>query len=59
VLAMENSTDGEQFYSITTGREEFTEAMAEYKERRFRSARHAVWNLQNDLNQALYRHKKG
>jgi hypothetical protein len=59
VLAMENSTDGEQFYSITTGRHEFAEAMPEYKERRFRSARHAVLHLKDDLNQAMYRHKKG
>jgi hypothetical protein len=59
VLTVENSADGAQFYSITTGRQEFAEAMAEYKERRFRSARHAVLNLQNDLNQAIYRHKKG
>lgn len=59
VLAMETSADGEQSYSITTGRKEFAEVMAGYKERRFRSARHAVLHLQNDLNQATFRHKKG
>jgi hypothetical protein len=60
VLAMENSANGgEQFYSITTGRKEFAEAMTEYKTRRFPSARHAVLLLQNDLNQAIYQHKKG
>jgi hypothetical protein len=60
VLAMEESANGsEQFYSITTGRKEFAEAMAEYKTRRFPSARHAVWHLQNDLNQTIYRHNKG
>lgn|SRR5487761_22411 len=59
VVAMENSANGQQYYSITTGRKEFAEAMTEYKTRRFHSARHAVFHLLNDLNQAIYRHKKG
>jgi hypothetical protein len=62
VLTMENSDDGGPFYSITaTGRQEHALAgvLSEYKERRFRSARHAVLHLQTDLNQAIYRHGKG
>ena len=61
VLAMENSADSPPFYSIATGRQEpvFAEVLVGYKERRFRSARHAVLELQTDLNRAIYRHKKG
>jgi hypothetical protein len=60
VLAMENSADSTPFYSISTGRHEppFAEVLAEYKERQFRSARHAILSLQADLNKAAYRHKK-
>ena len=61
VVALENSADGAPFYSITTDRKEPAVAgiLAQYKERRFRSARHAVLHLEKDLNQAIYRSKKG
>ncbi|MGD0154720.1 MAG: hypothetical protein ABSB50_01390 [Terracidiphilus sp.] len=61
VTAIENSADGESFYSITTDRKEpdFAALWAQYGERSFRSARHAVLHLQDDLNRAIYRNKRG
>jgi hypothetical protein len=61
VLTMENSGDGEPFYSISAGRQEqaLAEILSKFKERRFRSARHAVLQLQADLNQAIYRRGRG
>ena len=61
VLAMENSANSPPFYSIAAGRQEpaLAEVLAEYKERRFPSARHAVLELQTALNRAIYRHKRG
>jgi hypothetical protein len=61
VVALEDSRDGSSFYSIGAGRQEpaLAEVLAAYKERRFRSARHAVLELQTDLNRAIYGHKKG
>jgi len=61
VLTMENAGNGNPFYSITARREEpaLTEVVSGYKDRQFRSARHAVLHLQADLNQAMYRHRKG
>jgi hypothetical protein len=61
VLTMENSGHGGPSYSITAGGDEpaLAEVLSGYRERQFRSARHAVLYLQADLNQALYRHRKG
>jgi hypothetical protein len=61
VLTMENSGDSGPSYSITAGGEEpaLAQVLSRYKERQFRSARHAVLHLQADLNQAIYRHRKG
>lgn len=61
VLTMENSENGGRFYSITAGGEEpaLAEVLTGYKDRQFRSARHAVLHLQADLNQAIYRYRKG
>jgi hypothetical protein len=61
VLTMENSGDGVPSYSITSSRKEpaLAEVLSGYKERQFRSARHAVLHLQADLNHAIYRQRKG
>jgi hypothetical protein len=61
VLTMENSGNGTPFYSVTAGGQEpaLADVLSGYKDRQFRSARHAVLHLQADLNQAIYRHKKG
>jgi hypothetical protein len=61
VVAIENPGDGAPFYSITTaGANSVLAAVsASYKERRFRSARHAVLHLEKDLNEAIYCCKKG
>jgi hypothetical protein len=61
VVAMENSDDKAHSYSIATSFKNpvIGDVLANYKERKFRSARHAVLHLERDLNQALYRGKKG
>jgi len=61
VVAIENSGDIAPFYLIATASENsiLADVSTSYKERQFRSARHAVLHLKDDLNQALYRRKKG
>jgi hypothetical protein len=61
VVAMEDPDDKTRPYSIASSTKDPTVAdiLAQYKQRRFRSARHAVLHLERDLNQALYRGKKG
>jgi hypothetical protein len=61
VVAIEKSSEGAPLYSITTDCKEptFAELLAEYGERPFRSARHAILHLQEDMNRAIYQNKKG
>lgn len=61
VVVLEDSANGVPHYSITTAHEKtiLSDVSANYKERRFPSARHAVLHLERDLNQAIYRLKKG
>ncbi len=60
VVAMENADGGAPFYSIATSCKSpvISDTLAQYEQRQFRSARHAVLHLERDLNQALYRGKK-
>jgi hypothetical protein len=61
VVAMEDPDDARPSYSIATSSKEPTivDVLARYQDRKFRSARHAVLHFERDLNQALYRGKKG
>ncbi len=61
IVAMENAGDGVPYYSITASDENpiLASVAVSYKERRFRTARHAVLHLEKDLNQAIYRARKG
>jgi hypothetical protein len=61
VVAMENPDDLARSYSIATSSKNpmLADILARYQDRKFRSARHAVLHLERDLNQALYRGKKG
>jgi hypothetical protein len=61
VVAVEDPHDKARSYSIaaSTTNSAISDILAQYKERKFRSARHAVLHLERDLNQALYRGKKG
>jgi hypothetical protein len=61
VVAMENVDGGPPFYSIATSCKEpaISDIPAQYKERKFSSARHAIIHLERDLNRALYLGKKG
>lgn len=61
VVAIENSDDRAPFYLIATASENsiLADVSASYKERQFRSARHALLHLKDDLNRALYRCRKG
>ncbi|MGA7449836.1 MAG: hypothetical protein WBW73_00680 [Rhodoplanes sp.] len=61
VVAMEDPGDKAQSYSIATSLKNpvIADVLAQYKERKFPSARHAVLHLELDLNQALYRARKG
>jgi hypothetical protein len=61
VVAMEDIDDRARSYSIATSCKNpvIADILAQYKERQFRSARHAVLHLERDLNQALFRGKKG
>jgi hypothetical protein len=61
VVAMEDPDDAARSYSIASSSKTpgITDILEQYKERKFRSARHAVLHLERDLNQALYRSKKG
>jgi hypothetical protein len=60
IVAMEDPDDTARSYSIGSSCKEsaITGILAQYKQRKFRSARHAVLHLERDLNQALYRGKK-
>jgi len=61
VVAIEHAADGGSSYSIAGafGHSVVADVSARYKGRRFRSARHAVLQLEKDLNQTIYRCKKG
>jgi len=61
VVAMEDPDDRARSYSIATSCKNpvIADILAQYKKRKFRSARHAVFHLERDLNQALYRGGKG
>jgi hypothetical protein len=61
LVAMEDPDDKARSYSIATSFKNpiIADILAQYKERKFSSARHAVLNLERDLNQARYRGKKG
>jgi hypothetical protein len=61
VVAIEDPDDKSRSYSIATSSKNpvIADVLAQYRERKFRSARHAVLHLERDLNQALYRGKKG
>lgn len=61
VVAMEDPGDKARPYSIGTSSKDplIADTMARYQDRKFRSARHAILHLERDLNQALYRGKKG
>ena len=61
VVAMETTDAGRPLYSIMSscGNPAVTETLDRYQQRHFRSARQAVLELERDLNQAIYRGKKG
>jgi hypothetical protein len=61
VVAMENPDGRQSSYSIASSCKNplIADTLTRYRERQFRSARHAVINLERDLNQALYRGKAG
>ncbi|NJO24007.1 MAG: hypothetical protein HC868_15135 [Sphingomonadales bacterium] len=61
VVAMEDPDDRARSYSIASSSKNpvISDILAQYKQRKFRSARHAVIDLERDLNLALYRGKKG
>ena len=61
ILAMENSGNGSPSYSITITKPKgpVVAVVDSYKERTFRSARHAVHQLVHDVNRELYRRAKG
>lgn len=61
VVAMEGPDDSAGSYSIASSSKNpvIADILAQYKQRKFRSARHAVIHLERDLNLALYRGKKG
>jgi hypothetical protein len=60
VVAMENADGLAPSYSIATSCKNpvVADILAQYQERQFRSARHAVLHLERELNQALYRGKR-
>ena len=61
IVAMENGTEGKTSYSITAANENpiLADITASFKNRCFQSGRHAVIHLEKDLNQAIYKSKKG
>ncbi len=61
IVAMEKGGDGEASYSITAADENpvLTDVKASYKNLHFRSARHAVIQLEKDLNRAIFKGKTG
>lgn len=60
-VAIETAGEANLSYSITTAYKNpaVADISAAYHDRQFRSARHAVVQLERDLNQAIYRGKKG
>jgi hypothetical protein len=58
---MEDPDDKARSYSIANSSKNpaIADIIEQYKQTKFRSARHAVLHLERDLNQALYRGKKG
>jgi len=61
VVAMENTGGGQHYYAITAADDNpaLSSVKAGYKHRRFRSARHAVIQIERDLNRAIYRSNMG
>jgi len=61
VVAIEQGDAAQPCYSIATSCKKpgVEDIVAQYKERQFRSARHAVLHLERDLNQAIYQGKGG
>jgi hypothetical protein len=61
VVAMENAEGRVPSYSIATSCDspDVADTLAQYRDRQFRSARQAVHQLERELNQALYRAKRG
>jgi hypothetical protein len=60
VVTIERNDGGTPSYSIVTSCKQpgIEDIMSQYKERQFRSARHAVVHLERELNQAIYRSKR-
>jgi hypothetical protein len=58
---MEDPDDRVRSYSIASSSKNpaIADILKQYKQRKFRSARHAILHLERDLNHALYRGKKG
>ncbi|MCX7355154.1 MAG: hypothetical protein NTY59_10035 [Alphaproteobacteria bacterium] len=61
IVAVENGRDGNPSYSIAVADENplLADVIANYKNRHFRSARHAVIQLEKDLNKVIYKGKRG
>ena len=61
VVAIENADGHLPFYLIATTFKNsiVADILVQYRDRKFRSARHAVLELERALNQALFREKKG
>ena len=61
VLAMESASNEGPSYSVTITKPKGSvlDVLDGYKERTFRSARHAVLQLERDLNRELYRRARG
>jgi len=59
-LVMEDSSKEGPSYSITitNPRDAATKVLGHYRDRTFRSARQAVWQLHHDVNDELYRQAK-
>ncbi len=61
IVALEAADGNAPSYSIATSCKNplFADVLARYQDRQFRSARHALLHLERELNEALYRGKKG
>jgi JAB domain-containing protein similar to deubiquitination enzymes len=61
IVAAETADGTSPAYSVASSSKNplFTEILARYYERQFRSARHAVLDLRRELDEALYREKRG
>jgi hypothetical protein len=60
VVAMENTDGSQPYYSAATAEKDavLASVSAKFKNQQFRSARHALINLERSLNEAIYRHRK-